>query len=57
MKPILLFDPFPRPSARIFNAGQWDRLNAMATVVETGDGAMADDMVERWLPQVSVVVG
>jgi phosphoglycerate dehydrogenase-like enzyme len=56
-KPLVLFDPFPRPRARIFNAEQWARLAAMATVVETGDGQMADDIVERWLPEASVVIG
>jgi phosphoglycerate dehydrogenase-like enzyme len=57
MKPTVLFDPFPRPRARIFNAEQWDRFNAVANIIETGDGRMADEMVERWLPEVTAIVG
>jgi phosphoglycerate dehydrogenase-like enzyme len=57
MKPLVLFDPFPRPRERIFNAVQWERLASIATVVETGDGQMADETVERWLPKASVVIG
>jgi phosphoglycerate dehydrogenase-like enzyme len=57
MKPLVLFDPFPRPRARIFNAEQWERLTAIATVVETGDGQMADEIVEHWLPEASVIIG
>ena len=53
-KPLVLFDPYPRPRARIFNAAQWARLTAIATIVETGDGQMADEIVERWLPEASV---
>jgi phosphoglycerate dehydrogenase-like enzyme len=56
-KPLVLFDPYPRPRARIFNAAQWARLTAIATIVETGDGQMADEIVERWLPEASVVIG
>ena len=54
MKPLVLFDPCPRPRARIFNAEQWERLNALATIVETGDAPMADEIVERWLPDAQV---
>ena len=56
-KPLVLFDPFPRLRARIFNAAQWARLNDLATVIETGDEQMADDVVERWLPEASVIIG
>ena len=57
MKPLVLFDPCPRPRARIFNAEQWAQLNALATIVETGDPAMPDEIVERWLPDVQVIIG
>ena len=56
-KPLVLFDPFPRLRARIFNAAQWARLNDLATVIETGDEQMADDVVDRWLPEASVIIG
>ena len=29
----------------------------MATVIETGDAQMADEVVERWLPEASVIIG
>jgi phosphoglycerate dehydrogenase-like enzyme len=57
MKPIVLLDPFPRTRTRIFNSEQWDRLNELATIVETGDAPMADDDVERWLPQAVAIIG
>ena len=57
MKPVVLLDPFPRPQARLFNGEQRDRLDAIATVVKSGDASMADDLVERWLPEVSVIIG
>ena len=56
-KPLVLFDPFPRLRARIFSAEQWTRLTDIATVIESGDGQMADEIVDRWLPEVSVVIG
>ena len=57
MRPVVLFDPFPRPRARIFTAEQWARVNALATVVEAGDAAMPDDIVDRWLPEAQVIIG
>lgn len=57
MKPIVLLDPFPRTRTRIFNSEQWDRLNELATIVETGDAPRADDDVERWLPQAVAIIG
>lgn len=57
MKPVVLFDPSPRPRARIFNAAQWQRLNEMATIVETGDAPMADDLIERTLPDATAIIG
>jgi phosphoglycerate dehydrogenase-like enzyme len=57
MKPVVLLDPFPRPRARLFNGEQRGRLEAMATVIETGDASMPDEAVERWLPEASVIIG
>ena len=41
-KPVVLLDPHPRLRERIFDAGQWQRLNEMAGVIEDMAAPMSD---------------
>ena len=57
-RPVILFDPSPRTRELIFREEDWQRLNALARV-RTHDrpGRMPDDVVERHIGDVAVVVG
>lgn len=55
-RPVVIFDPAPRPRAQIFAGAQWERLQSMAKVV--GDGEkLAPEVIERWLPEAVAVIG
>jgi len=56
-KPVVLLDPHPRLRERIFDAGQWQRLSAMAEIVEDDAAPMSDATVERWLPEAVAIIG
>jgi phosphoglycerate dehydrogenase-like enzyme len=57
-RPLVLLDPHPRPRARIFDAGQWARLAAMAEVVEAPEGApMPDALADEALARAFAVLG
>jgi phosphoglycerate dehydrogenase-like enzyme len=56
-KPVVLLDPHPRLRERFLHAGQWQRLNAMAQVIEDAAAPMSDAIVERWLPEAVAIIG
>lgn len=56
-KPVVLLDPHPRLRERFLDAGQWQRLNEMAEVIEDTAAPMSDAMVERWLPEAVAIIG
>ncbi|MBS7700955.1 MULTISPECIES: NAD(P)-dependent oxidoreductase [unclassified Chelatococcus] len=56
-KPVVLLDPFPRQRQRIFNAAQWERLSAMAEIIEDEQGPMRDSLVEARLPEAVAIIG
>ena len=55
-RPVVLFDPAPRPRAQIFADAQWERLQSMARVVGDG-GKLTPEVIERWLPEAVAVIG
>lgn len=57
-KPVILLDPYPRVPADIFDAATWDRLQNLGEVVtHPSAGPMPADMVERHLPEASLLLG
>lgn len=56
-KPIILLDPYPRLRERILNADQWARLTAMADVIEDSSAPLRADLVDKYLPEASIVIG
>ena len=56
-KPVVLLDPHPRQRERIFNAAQWERLSAMAEVIEDKRAPMDDGLIEAMLPEAVAIIG
>ncbi|MBX3537503.1 MAG: hydroxyacid dehydrogenase [Chelatococcus sp.] len=56
-KPLVLLDPFPRQRERIFNPAQWERLSAMAEIIEDKHAPMADSLIEAMLPEAVAIIG
>jgi phosphoglycerate dehydrogenase-like enzyme len=56
-KAIVLLDPHPRLRERFLDAGQWQRLNEIADVIEDTAAPMAHAVVERWLPEAVAIIG
>jgi phosphoglycerate dehydrogenase-like enzyme len=56
-KPLILFDPLPRPRAQIFSAAHWSRLNELGQVVGAGDARMQAAEVDRHIADAAIVVG
>ncbi len=56
-QPLIFFDPFPRTEAMVFTPDVAEALRTVARV-ETHFGSRApDDLVERLLPEVDIIVG
>ncbi len=55
--PLILIDAAPRTKEMILQREAEDRLKAISRVVEHYDGRMADDIVERHLAEVEIIVG
>jgi phosphoglycerate dehydrogenase-like enzyme len=56
-KPLILVDPLPRTLGLICDAETRRRLEALGTLVISEDGPMHDDVVERHLPEVALIIG
>ena len=56
-RPLILLDPHPRKAADIFDAETRAHLESLGEVVTHEGGAMPDEMVERHLPQASLLLG
>lgn len=57
VKPLILFDPYPRNEAMVYTSDVIEKLNEVATVV-THFGSRADDaLVESLLPELAIIVG
>ena len=56
-KPLILFDPFPRNEAMVYPPETAAALAEMGRVVTHFGSRMPDEMVEKLLPEVSVIVG
>ena len=56
-KPIVLVDPQPRTLDLIFDPETRARLDALATLVVHEDGRMPDELIDRHLPETSVIIG
>jgi phosphoglycerate dehydrogenase-like enzyme len=58
MKPLILFDPYPRQRRMFMTEAQWARLEAVARIVEAPPGERMDPAeIDRLLPEAAVVVG
>jgi len=55
-KPLILFNPLPRPRAQIFSATDWSRLNALGRVIGSGDARMQAGEVDRYIADAAIVV-
>lgn len=56
-RPLILVDAAPRSKAMIFTTSTEAHLRAVAEIVEHYDGRMPDEIVERHLPHVDIIVG
>ena len=56
-RPIILFDPHPRRSVDILDDATRSELWSLGEVVLHDDGPMPDDMVDRILPHIEVLLG
>lgn len=57
MKPRALFDPHPRTMGLLFDRGQLKRLKALVSPVVWEGSRMPPEMVDRHLPQATVLIG
>ena len=57
MKPRALVDPHPRTLDLLFDPGDLKRLKSLVRMTVWEDGRMPAEMVERHLPEASVVIG
>jgi len=57
MKPRALVDPHPRTLELLFNPGDLKRLQALVRMTVWEDGRMPAEMVEKHLPEASIVIG
>jgi phosphoglycerate dehydrogenase-like enzyme len=56
-KPLILVDPLPRTLDLICDAKTRRRLESLGQIVLHESGPMPDDMVERFLPEATILVG
>lgn len=56
-RPVILFDPLPRPRSQIFGAGDWARFTALGEVVGNGEARLDDAAIEAVEERVALVVG
>jgi phosphoglycerate dehydrogenase-like enzyme len=56
-RPLILFDPFPRSVAQIFDAETKRRLEALGNVIWHDGSPAADEQIDRYLPEAVAIVG
>ena len=56
-KPLILVDPLPRTLDLICDAETRQRLERLGRLVASEDRPMADDAVDRLLPEVAIIIG
>ena len=56
-KPLILVDPLPRTLDLICDAETRQRLERLGRLVVSEDRAMADDAVDRLLPEAAIIIG
>ncbi|PTY06485.1 hydroxyacid dehydrogenase [Verrucomicrobia bacterium LW23] len=56
-KPLILFDPHPRPIALLFNPATQARLNAMGRVLWHDGAPASDEHVDTHLPETTILIG
>jgi phosphoglycerate dehydrogenase-like enzyme len=56
-RPLILVDAAPRSKDMIFTPETEARLRGVAEIIEHYDGRMPDEVVERHLPRVDIIVG
>jgi phosphoglycerate dehydrogenase-like enzyme len=55
--PVVLFDPYPRSSAEIFDAPTRRRFEALGTIIGSGDGPLSAATIDRDLPDAALLIG
>ncbi len=56
-KPLILFDPFPRSVAQIFDEKTKARLDALGNVIWHDGTPAGDEQIERYLPEAVALIG
>ena len=56
-RPFILIDPSPRPMAAIFEPAVRAKLESLGELIIHEQGRMPDEMVEKYLPEVSIIMG
>lgn len=56
-RPLILFDPHPRPIDLLFDAATKARLEALGEVVWFEGGPAPDDHIEHYLPEATILIG
>jgi len=56
-RPLILVDSAPRPIPTIFEPAVLAKLESLGELVMHDDGRMPDAMVEKYLPEVSLILG
>ncbi len=56
-RPLILIDPLPRTMASIFEPAIQAKLESLGEVVVHESSPMPDDMIEKYLPEASIIMG
>lgn len=56
-RPVILFDPLPRPRRQIFSDANWSRFQSLGEIVGDGESRLAPEIVDRAAPEAVLVVG
>jgi phosphoglycerate dehydrogenase-like enzyme len=56
-RPLILFDPFPRSIAQIFDAGTKNRLEALGEVIWHDGTPATDAHIDHYLPEAVALIG
>jgi len=56
-RPLILFDPHPRPIDLLFDAATKARLEALGEVIWHEGAPANDEYIERYLPSVTAIIG
>lgn len=55
--PLIIFDPHPRSQKLVFTESLWKRLQAMGKIISSDNNPMNDDLIDRYLPEATAVIG